>query len=198
MFIDDRLNVQPFPMHSNAVVTRRTSVDVRTGSAPYVDNACRTSGGRPALTFLPSALTKWTVPSACVLSVFESLLAKTKFHYAIWFEPASNQIAFLMEFGFKQVSIVGLISVYSTPAPNHCLPFFALYINRTIACRAFEALYSYIFAQGSIIRWGAHWRHLMNTTEPSMCGDDAALSNYSDHLFLLRVVCVCAQKIGSV
>jgi len=24
--------------------------------------------------------------------------------------------------------------------------------------------------------WGAHWRHLKNTTEPSMCGGDAALS----------------------
>ena len=23
--------------------------------------------------------------------------------------------------------------------------------------------------------WGAHWRHLKNTTEPSMCGDDVAL-----------------------
>jgi len=23
--------------------------------------------------------------------------------------------------------------------------------------------------------WGAHWRYLKNTTEPSMCGDDAAL-----------------------
>jgi len=23
--------------------------------------------------------------------------------------------------------------------------------------------------------WGAHWRHLTNTTEPSMCGGDAAL-----------------------
>jgi len=23
--------------------------------------------------------------------------------------------------------------------------------------------------------WGAHWRHLANTTEPSMCGSDAAL-----------------------
>jgi len=23
--------------------------------------------------------------------------------------------------------------------------------------------------------WGAHWRHLANTTEPSMCGGDAAL-----------------------
>jgi len=22
--------------------------------------------------------------------------------------------------------------------------------------------------------WGAHWRHLANTTEPSMCGGDAA------------------------
>ena len=23
--------------------------------------------------------------------------------------------------------------------------------------------------------WGAHWRHLKNTTEPSMCGSDVAL-----------------------
>jgi len=34
------------------------------------------------------------------------------------------------------------------------------------------------------IRWGAHKSHLANTTEPSMCGGDAAiLSNYFDHLF---------------
>jgi len=33
------------------------------------------------------------------------------------------------------------------------------------------------------IRWGAHWRHLANMTEPSMCGRDAAfLPNYFDHL----------------
>jgi len=32
--------------------------------------------------------------------------------------------------------------------------------------------------------WGAHWLHLANMTEPSMCGGDAALmSNYFDHLF---------------
>ena len=31
---------------------------------------------------------------------------------------------------------------------------------------------------------GAHWRHLANTSEPSVCGGDAAfLSNYLDHLF---------------
>jgi len=24
------------------------------------------------------------------------------------------------------------------------------------------------------VTWGAHWRHLANTTEPSMCGGDAA------------------------
>ena len=27
----------------------------------------------------------------------------------------------------------------------------------------------------ALYRWGAHWRHLKNTTEPSMCGGDAAL-----------------------
>jgi len=35
----------------------------------------------------------------------------------------------------------------------------------------------------SHIRQGAHWRQLANTSEPSMCGGDAAfLSNYFDHL----------------
>jgi len=34
------------------------------------------------------------------------------------------------------------------------------------------------------VAWGAHWRHLPNTTEKSMCGGDAAfLLNYVDHLF---------------
>jgi len=33
---------------------------------------------------------------------------------------------------------------------------------------------------------GAHWRHLENMIEPSMCGDDAVfLSNYFDHLLLV-------------
>jgi len=41
------------------------------------------------------------------------------------------------------------------------------------------------------IRWGAHWRHLANTTEPFMCGSDAAfLSNYLDHLLLLFLGCI--------
>jgi len=31
---------------------------------------------------------------------------------------------------------------------------------------------------------GAHWRHLANVTEPSMCGSDVVLSNYFDHLLL--------------
>jgi len=34
------------------------------------------------------------------------------------------------------------------------------------------------------VRWGAHWRNLANTIEPSMCGGDAAIvPNYFDHLF---------------
>jgi len=28
-------------------------------------------------------------------------------------------------------------------------------------------------------RWDAHWHHLANTTEPSLCGDDAALRHIS-------------------
>jgi len=43
------------------------------------------------------------------------------------------------------------------------------------------------FGMWSIIRWGAHWRNLANTIEPSMCGGDAAfLSNYFDHLLRLQ------------
>ena len=28
------------------------------------------------------------------------------------------------------------------------------------------------WVKGSIIRWGAHWRHLTNMIEPSICGGD--------------------------
>jgi len=39
--------------------------------------------------------------------------------------------------------------------------------------------------------WDAHWRHLANTTEPSICGGDAVfLSNYFDHVLLIFIVCV--------
>ena len=39
------------------------------------------------------------------------------------------------------------------------------------------------------IRWDAHWRHLANANEPSMCGGDASfLSNYFDHLFTAAVM----------
>jgi len=37
---------------------------------------------------------------------------------------------------------------------------------------------------------GAHWRHLANTIETSMCcGDAAFLSSYFDHLFVLVTLC---------
>ena len=36
---------------------------------------------------------------------------------------------------------------------------------------------------------GAHWRHLTNTTEPSMCG--GVMPNYFDHL-LLTLKCTSA------
>jgi len=35
--------------------------------------------------------------------------------------------------------------------------------------------------------WGAHWRHLKNTTEPSMCGGDAALCQIT----LTTCIAVC-------
>jgi len=35
--------------------------------------------------------------------------------------------------------------------------------------------------------WGAHWRHLKNMTEPSMCGGDAALRQIT-----LTTCCICS------
>jgi len=40
-----------------------------------------------------------------------------------------------------------------------------------------------LLAQGSMCYIGAHWRHLANTIEKSMCGGVAAyMSNYVEHL----------------
>jgi len=41
--------------------------------------------------------------------------------------------------------------------------------------------------------WGAQWRHLKNTTEPSMCGTDAALCQITltTCLFTCHVVEFC-------
>jgi len=38
-------------------------------------------------------------------------------------------------------------------------------------------------AYWGVLDGGAHWRNLANTIEPSMCGGNATLSNYFDHLF---------------
>jgi len=39
--------------------------------------------------------------------------------------------------------------------------------------------------------WGAHWRHLKNTTEPSMCGGDAALCQIA-----LITCCICDTPLN--
>jgi len=40
--------------------------------------------------------------------------------------------------------------------------------------------------EACVYRLGAHWRHLTNTIEPSVCGGDAAfLWNYFDHVLLV-------------
>jgi len=44
-------------------------------------------------------------------------------------------------------------------------------------------------AKESYIRWGAHWRHLGNMTEPSMWGSDVALCRIT-----LATCCVCQLK----
>jgi len=40
--------------------------------------------------------------------------------------------------------------------------------------------------------WGAHWRHLKNTTEPSMCGGDAALCQ------ITLTTCFCFSQMVSI
>jgi len=48
------------------------------------------------------------------------------------------------------------------------------------------AIWTRVGPRKHVLDWGAHWCHLKNTIEPSMCGSDAAfLSNYFDHLLLL-------------
>jgi len=42
----------------------------------------------------------------------------------------------------------------------------------------------------------AHWRHLMNTTEVSVCGGDVVfLSNYFDHLLLFIFIIVTKSRV---
>jgi len=52
--------------------------------------------------------------------------------------------------------------------------------------------------------WGAHWHHLKNTTEPSMCGGDAALCQITwttcslcNHEYHARVTTVCYNHISA-
>jgi len=40
--------------------------------------------------------------------------------------------------------------------------------------------------------WGAHWRHLKNTTEPSMCGGDVALCQ------ITLTTCYCLLECGEI
>jgi len=45
-------------------------------------------------------------------------------------------------------------------------------------------LWTLVGPRKHVLDGDAHWCHLANTVEPSMCGGDAVfLSNYFDHLF---------------
>jgi len=44
-------------------------------------------------------------------------------------------------------------------------------------------MWTWVGPRKHVLDGGAHWRHMVNTIEPSMCGISAAfLSNYFDHL----------------
>jgi len=47
-----------------------------------------------------------------------------------------------------------------------------VYMGRVLRCHLGCGLGR---AEGSMCYMGAHWRNLANATEPSVCGDDAAL-----------------------
>jgi len=38
--------------------------------------------------------------------------------------------------------------------------------------------------------WGANWRHLKNTTKPSMCGGDAALCQLLRPLIIIIIIII--------
>jgi len=44
--------------------------------------------------------------------------------------------------------------------------------------------------------WGAHWRHLKNTTESSMCGGDAALCQITLTMHLLLLLLCISQSVA--
>jgi len=46
--------------------------------------------------------------------------------------------------------------------------------------------------------WGAHWRHLKNMTEPSMCGSDAALCQITLTTYYYYQSTGCRSHIMSV
>jgi len=51
-------------------------------------------------------------------------------------------------------------------------------------------------------KWGAHWRHLKNTTELSMCGGDAALCQitlttcYYNHRFCFAIFHISTDEMN--
>jgi len=50
-------------------------------------------------------------------------------------------------------------------------------------------VWTQIVSEEACIRWCARWRHLTNTTEPSICGGDAAsLSNYLTTCFFKHFI----------
>ena len=52
-------------------------------------------------------------------------------------------------------------------------------------------MWTRVGARKHILDAVAHWRHLANVIQPSVCGIDVALSNYVDHLFKLTI---CNKK----
>jgi len=66
-----------------------------------------------------------------------------------------------------RLSSVSVVSLQKTAEPNE-MPF---------------GLWTRVGARKHVLDGGAHWCHLANTIEPSMCSGNAVfLSNYFDHL----------------
>jgi len=59
--------------------------------------------------------------------------------------------------------------------------FVVMYSNTAVSCAKMAEPIDMLFGLWTrvgpgkhVLRWGTHWRHMANTTEPSVCGGDAS------------------------
>ena len=99
--------------------------------------------------------------------------------------PPDNHIAPMMHFGTK-IAITGFVRTTATRQLVIYGAGFEWLTDRLqilpIPCTKGRCHGNHFLA---FYIWGAHWRHLVNTTQPSVRRRCGLMSNYFDHLLLL-------------